>query len=100
MGLLVARRGRWTGALDRLHAGLLQLDAEAALVVFRHRGALNLVAFVEEGKAEVEGDIREDDGVLGPGIYIARRYHCCYVTVSEPGAVALDEGHPHRCSLI
>ena len=44
-----------------------QLFVEAALVVFRDRRPLRLVAFVEEGEAEREVEVVEDAVVLGPG---------------------------------
>src|SRR5471030_1563626 len=43
----------------RLDAALHQLGAKAALVVLGHRGALDLVAFVQEGDPEGEGDVVE-----------------------------------------
>src|SRR5947207_2714701 len=48
-------------------AGLGQFGPEAALVIFRHGRPLGLVAFVEEGQPEGEGEIAEDAGVFGPG---------------------------------
>src|SRR3984957_13092015 len=43
----------------RVDAGLGQLGAKAALVVLGHRRALRLVAFVEEGEPEGEGEVVE-----------------------------------------
>src|SRR5579872_4361764 len=58
----------------RVDAGLGQLGTKAALVVFRHRGPLGLVALVEERQPERKGEIVEDAGVLGPCHHRARRH--------------------------
>src|SRR3954452_11025177 len=70
----------------RLDAALGHLGAEAALVVLGHRGTLDLVALVQEGDPEGEGDVLEDLGVLGPGDDRARRHHRRDVAVDEAGA--------------
>src|SRR5512138_4040351 len=79
----------------RLHPGLRQLAAEAALVVLRHDRPLDLVALVEEGDAEGEGDVVEDARVLRPGDHRARRHHGRDVAGDEAGAGEVGERH-HR----
>src|SRR5690606_38479927 len=51
----------------RLGVGLLELGAHGALVVLGHDRTLHLVALVQEGDPEGEGDVVEDARVLGPG---------------------------------
>src|SRR3546814_1357612 len=51
-------RGRLLG---RLHAGLGDLVAEAALIVLGHDRPLDLVALVEEGQAEGELQVAAED---------------------------------------
>src|SRR5579859_3963282 len=77
----------------RLDAAFGQLAAEAALVVLGDRGALDLIALVEEGDPEGERDVVEDIGVLGPGDDRARRHHGRDVAVDEAGAGEIGERH-------
>src|SRR5258708_17144779 len=86
--------------LSELHqrgvdAGLGQFSAETALVVFRHRRPLHLVAFVEEGQPETKGEIVEDLRVLGPSNHGARRHHGRDIAVYEAGTGQIGERH-HR----
>ena len=68
-----------------------QFGAEAALVVFRHDRPLHLVALVQEGQPEGEGEVAENAGVLGPGHHRARRHHGRDVAVDEAGAGQIGE---------
>jgi hypothetical protein len=74
------------------HHRLGQLDIEAALVVLGHQRALDLVALVEEGKAEGQRRVAEDLEVLGPGDHRARRHQYRQVA----GGVALAREFRHR----
>src|SRR5262249_9216276 len=76
-------------------AALLQVGPEAALVVLRHRRPLELIALVEEGQAESEGDVVEYPGIVGPGHHRARRHHGGDVAVDEAGAGKVRQPH-HR----
>src|SRR5258708_12650220 len=78
----------------RLDPALGELAAEAALVVLGHRRPLDLVAFVEEGDAEREGDVAEDLRVLRPGDHRARRHHGGDVAVDEAAAAQIAPRHP------
>src|SRR5512132_900996 len=64
--------------------GLRQLLAEATVIELGNEAALELVALVEEGDAETEGEIAEDLGILGPGDDGARAH--------DGREVAIDEG--------
>ena len=83
----------------RLDPRLRQFDAEAALVVFGHRRPLHLVALVEEGDAEGEGDVVEDLRVLGPGDDRARAHDGGDVAVDEAGAGQVGQAHHRRHSV-
>src|SRR5712692_1473233 len=84
-----------TGESDqrRLDPGLLELGAEAALVILRHGRALEFIALVEEGDPEGEREVVEDPRVLGPGDHGARRHHRRDVAVDEAGAREIGERH-------
>src|SRR5579883_2349555 len=79
----------------RVDPGLRQFGAKAALIVFGYRRPLHLVALVEEGEAEAEGDIAENARVFGPGHHGARRHHGRDVAVDEPGPGQIGE-RDHR----
>ena len=52
--------------LPRHHPGR-QVLVEAALVIFRHRLPLRLVALVQERRAEGEADVAENARIFRPG---------------------------------
>src|SRR3546814_20215031 len=62
---------------------------EAALVVLGHGRALDLVALVEEGHPEGEGDRVEDPRVLRPGDHRAGPTHGRDGAAHEPGPTQL-----------
>src|ERR1700761_8231469 len=73
---------------------LLQLRAEAALIILGHGRALDLVAFVEEGQAEGEGDVAaEDPDILGPGDPRARPHAGPDIPIDEAGARQIGQRH-------
>src|SRR5665213_3518297 len=71
-----------------------QFLAKAALIEFRHAGAFQLVALVEEGETEGETDIAEDLGILRPGDHGARTHHGGQIPRHE--GVAGHVGQPHH----
>src|SRR3546814_3301718 len=77
----------------RLHAGLGDLVAEAALIVLGHDRPLDLVALVEEGQAEGELQVAaEDVSVLRPGDHGAGRHHGRDVAGHEAGPRQIGAG--------
>src|SRR5687768_17495997 len=72
----------WASSRLRRHA-FGQVLAEDALVIFGDQGPLSLVAFVEEGEAEGEADVVEDERVLGPADHGPRAHHGRDVAVDE-----------------
>src|SRR5271156_1902953 len=66
-----------------VHRRLGQIAAEAALEEFRDDRTLELVALVQEGKAEGKADVAENFGVFRPGDDGARAHHGRDVAVDE-----------------
>src|SRR6056297_756153 len=85
--------GPWASAQRDIGCALRQFLTEAALIEFRHEGALELVALVEEGELEGKADIIEDLGILGPDDHRARTHHRRQIAVDEGVAGEVGEAH-------
>src|SRR4028118_2360035 len=75
---------KWERDRSRLpHYAFRQVLAEDPLVIFGDQRPFGLVALVEEGEAEGEADVVEDERVLSPADHRPRAHHGRDVAVDE-----------------